>query len=84
MLMQPICRSFRSNACLGNVKQHNFDNDRLTQRVRERTHFRHETFIPTPCRLPWKALSRAAIIARRLFVHISTSVYSKVLIYIAD
>ena len=38
-------------------------------------------FIPTPSQLLWKAFSHAAIIYRRLFVHISTTVSSCVLIY---
>ena len=39
-----------------------------------------DLFNPTPSRLVWEAFSHAAITARRLFVHISTTVCSNVLI----
>ena len=40
-----------------------------------------DLFIPTPSRLLWEAFSHAAISARRLFIDISTAIYSQVLIY---
>ena len=43
-----------------------------------------DLFIPTSSQLLWEALSSAAITARRLFVHIYTSVCSQVLIYTAE
>ena len=41
-----------------------------------------DLFIPTPTRLLWEAFSHTIITAWRLLTHISTTVYSKVLIYI--
>ena len=41
-----------------------------------------DLFIPAPIRLLWEAFSHAAITARRLFTHISTTV--QVLIYTAE
>ena len=43
-----------------------------------------DMFIPTPFGFIWEAFSHAALIARRLFVHISISVCSQVLIYTAE
>ena len=43
-----------------------------------------DLFIPTPTRLLWEAFSHSAINARRLFADISTTVYSRVLIYTAE
>ena len=43
-----------------------------------------DLFIPTPFRLLWEAFSHTALTARRLFVQISISVYSQVLIYTVE
>ena len=43
-----------------------------------------DLFFRTPTRLLWEPFSYAAITAQRLFVHISTSVYSQVLIHTAE
>ena len=41
-----------------------------------------DLFIPTPTQLLWEAFSLAVITVQRLFVHISTTVYSQEVIYI--
>ena len=43
-----------------------------------------DLLIPTPTRLLWEAFSHAAIIARRLITHISTTVYSLILMHTAE
>ena len=43
-----------------------------------------DLFIPTPTWLLLEAFSHAAITARRPFIHISTTVYSQILIYTAE
>ena len=56
---------------------------RTVQSALHKFHPLAELFIPSPARLLWEALSHYAITARRLFTHISTTVYSQVLIYTA-
>ena len=46
-------------------------------------HFLADLFIQTPIQLIWEACSHKAITAQRLFINISTSVYSQVMIYTA-
>ena len=52
--------------------------------VKSSLHPLADLFIPTLSRLFWGAFSQSAITAQKLFVHISTSVCSQVLIYTAE
>jgi len=46
--------------------------------------YQADLFNQTPSQLPWDASSQAAIIAQRLRVQISTSVYRQVLIQLRE